>query len=344
MTATIPARMRTSVLRPDRSLGLDERPVPVPAPGEVLVRVAAVGVCGSDVHYWREGRIADFVVEDDLVLGHELSGTVAAVGDGVEPARVGQRVAVEPQQPCGQCPQCRRGTYNLCPQMRFYATPPVDGAFCEYVTIGADFAHPVPDTVSDEAAALLEPLSVCIAGARKAAIVPGSRVLIAGAGPIGLILIQVARAYGAVEVVVSDPVATRRELALARGATRVVDPRRDDVARLGLEVDAFLDAAGATPAITAGIANVGPGGRVVLIGMGEDTVPLPVGLVQARELVVTGIFRYTDTWPLAIRLVASGAVELDSLVTSRFPLSRTPEALAAATEPAQMKVVVRPGE
>jgi L-iditol 2-dehydrogenase len=343
VTATIPARMRTSVLRPDRSLHLDERPVPVPAPGEVLVRVAAVGVCGSDVHYWREGRIGDFVVEGDLVLGHELSGSVVAVGPGVDPARVGERVAVEPQQPCGRCRQCRRGDYNLCPGMRFYATPPVDGAFCEYITIGAGFAHRVPDTVSDEAAALLEPLSVCIAGARKAAIVPGSRVLIAGAGPIGLILIQVAQAFGAVEVVVSDPVTERRMLALARGATRVVDPRSEDVARLGLEADAFLDAAGATSAITAGIANVGPGGRVVLIGMGEDTLPLPVGLVQGRELVVTGIFRYTDTWPLAIRLVASGAVELDSLVTSRFPLSQAPEALAAATDPTQMKIVVRPG-
>lgn len=344
MSVTTPVQMRTSVLRPDLSLGLEERPAPAPAPGEVLVRVQAVGICGSDVHYWREGRIADFVVEHDLVLGHELSGTIAAVGEGVDSARLGQRVAVEPQQPCGQCRLCLRGDYNLCPEMRFYATPPVDGAFCEYVTIGAPFAHPVPDSVSDESAALLEPLSVCIASARKGRLVPGSRVLIAGAGPIGLILVQVARAFGAAEVVVSDPVASRRELALARGATRVVDPVSEDVADLGLDVDAFFDAAGVTRAITAGMANVGAGGRVVLIGMGEDTIPLPVGLVQSRELVVTGVFRYTDTWPLAIELVAGGAVELDSLVTGTYSLAHVPEALEAATDPTQLKIVVRPGE
>ena len=151
--------------------------------------------------------------------------------------------------------------------------------------------------MSDEAAALLEPVSVCIASARKAAIGPGSQVLITGAGPIGLILVQVARAFGASEVVVSDPVPQRREMALSRGATRVVDPMAEELADLGLDVDAFLDAAGVTAAVTAGLANVGPGGRVVLIGMGDDTIPLPVGLVQSRELVVTGVFRYTDTGP-----------------------------------------------
>lgn len=344
MSVSAPVQMRANVLRPDLSLRLEKRPVPSPALGEVLVRVGAVGICGSDVHYWREGRIADFVVEHDLVLGHELSGTVEAVGAGVDPSRIGERVAVEPQQPCGRCRQCLRGSYNLCPEMRFYATPPVDGAFCEYVTIGAQFAHPVPASVSDEAAALLEPVSVCIASARKAAISPGSQVLITGAGPIGLILVQVARAFGASEVVVSDPVPQRREMALARGATRAVDPMAEELADLGLAVDAFFDATGVTAAVTAGLANVGPGGRVVLIGMGDDTIPLPVGLVQSRELVVTGVFRYTDTWPLAIDLVARGVVELDSLVTSRFPLSQVGDALRAAMDAEHLKIVVRAGE
>nr|WP_300500934.1 aminotransferase class V-fold PLP-dependent enzyme [uncultured Rhodococcus sp.] len=150
--------MRASVMTGVRTLSIEDRPVPKPAREEVLIEVAAVGVCGSDVHYYREGRIGDFVVDDPMILGHELSGRIAAVGESVDAGRIGQRVAVEPQHPCRRCAQCMAGRYNLCPQMKFYATPPVDGAFCRYVTIDADFAHPVPDSVSDEAAALLEPL------------------------------------------------------------------------------------------------------------------------------------------------------------------------------------------
>lgn len=189
--------MRASVMTGVGTLVIEDRPVPTPGPHEVLVEVAAVGVCGSDVHYYRHGRIGDFVVEEPMILGHELSGRIAAVGEGVDPARVGQRVAVEPQHACRRCKQCKAGRYNLCPEMKFYATPPVDGAFCRYVTIDDDMAHPVPDSMSDDAAALLEPLSVAITTMRKAGIVPGSSILIAGAGPIGVICAQTARAFGA---------------------------------------------------------------------------------------------------------------------------------------------------
>jgi L-iditol 2-dehydrogenase len=175
--------MRASVMTGVGTLQIEERPVPSPGPHEVLVEVAAVGVCGSDVHYYRHGRIGDFVVEEPMILGHELSGRITAVGAQVDPDRVGQRVAVEPQFPCRRCRQCTAGRYNMCPHMKFYATPPVDGAFCSYVTIDAEMAHPVPDSMSDEAAALLEPLSVAIATMRKANVVPGSSILITGAGP-----------------------------------------------------------------------------------------------------------------------------------------------------------------
>jgi L-iditol 2-dehydrogenase len=185
MTAVLPDTMRTSVLTGQKALTIEDRPLPAVRSDEVLVRVAAVGVCGSDVHYFRHGRIGDFVVDSPLVLGHELSGTIVAVGDSVPSDRVGERVAVEPQKPCHRCRECRSGRYNLCPNMEFYATPPIDGAFTGYVAIQAEFAHPIPDSMSDEAAALLEPLSVAIAAMRKAHIVPGSSVLIAGAGPIG---------------------------------------------------------------------------------------------------------------------------------------------------------------
>jgi L-iditol 2-dehydrogenase len=334
----LPDTMRASVLSGPQQISVQERPVPAVADDEVLVKVAAVGVCGSDVHYYREGRIGDFVVDAPLILGHEVSGRIAAVGAGVDASRIGERVAIEPQRPCRVCRQCKSGRYNLCPEMRFYATPPVDGAFCEYVTIQADFAHPVPDSVSDESAALLEPLSVGIWACRKARIVPGSRVLVAGAGPIGVIATQAARAFGAVEVIVSDPVADRRLLAEKFGATRTLDPLTEDVADLG--VDAFIDASGATPAVVSGITAVRGGGVVVLVGMGADAIALPIPVIQNRELVVTGVFRYTDTWPTAAELVASGQVNLDDLVTGRFGLDDVDKALDADRTPGSLKTMV----
>jgi L-iditol 2-dehydrogenase len=330
--------MRASVLSGVGEIAVEERPVPAVRPDEVLVRVAAVGVCGSDVHYYREGRIGDFVVDKPLVLGHEVSGRIVAVGADVDTGRIGERVAIEPQRPCRVCRQCKAGSYNLCPHMEFYATPPIDGALCEYVTIQADFAHPVPDSLSDEAAALLEPLSVGIWAARKARIVPGSRVLIAGAGPIGVIAAQAAKAFGATEIIVSDPVADRRTLVARFGATRTIDPVAESVRDLG--VDAFIDASGATPAVVSGIGAVRGGGVVVLVGMGADEIALPIPLIQSRELIITGVFRYTDTWPVAAQLVASGQVDLDSLVTGRFSLEDAEKALNADRTPGSLKTIV----
>jgi L-iditol 2-dehydrogenase len=307
----------------------------------VLVEVAAVGVCGSDVHYYQHGRIGDFVVDAPMVLGHELSGRIAAVGDGVDPARVGQRVAVEPQHPCRRCAQCRAGRYNLCPHMEFYATPPIDGAFCRYVLTDDDMAHPVPDSMSDEAAALLEPLSVAIAAMRKAQVAPGTSILIAGAGPIGVICAQAARAFGAARIVVTDLLASRREMAAAFGATEVIDPAAVDVESID-PVDAFVDATGVPAAVVSGIKAVGPAGHVVLVGMGADEYALPVSHIANKEINLTGVFRYTDTWPAAIHLVSSGAIDLDGMVTGRYDLEHVGEALDSDSDPASLKSIVVP--
>ncbi|WP_136588140.1 NAD(P)-dependent alcohol dehydrogenase [Microbacterium hydrothermale] len=342
MSIDTPDRMRASVLLAQNELTIEEREVPAPGPHEVLVEVAAVGVCGSDVHYYRHGRIGDFIVDRPIVLGHELSGRIVAVGEGVAGDRVGQRVAIEPQKPCHRCRQCLAGRYNLCPFMEFYATPPIDGAFAGYVTIESSFAHAVPDELSDEAAALLEPLSVAITTMRKAHIVPGSRVLIAGAGPIGIICAQAARAFGAAEIIVSDLVPERRERALGYGATRVIDPAVTDVATAGLGVDAFIDASGAPRAVFSGIKAVGPAGYAVLVGLGNSEMTLPVEHIQNLEISVTGIFRYTDTWPAAIHLVATGQVDLDSLVTGRFDLEHVREALDSDLDPDSLKSIVYP--
>ncbi|OIU88724.1 sorbitol dehydrogenase [Microbacterium sp. AR7-10] len=331
--------MRTSELLAQDSLRLSERAVPAPAADEVLVRVASVGVCGSDTHYFTHGRIGPFVVDQPLVLGHEASGVIVAVGGEVDAARIGSRVSIEPQRPCRRCEQCKSGAYNLCPEMRFFATPPVDGAFSEYVTIQADFAHPVPESVSDDAAALMEPLSVGVWACRKAGVTAGSRVIIAGAGPIGVITAQVARAFGATEIVMSDVSEERLAFALAHGATRV---QHASARPAEAHFDAFIDASGAEPAIRAGIPAVKPGGRVVLVGLGADDLMLPVNLLQNRELWLTGVFRYANTWPTAIDLVASGRVDLDVLVTHRFGLDEVQDALMAGRLPGALKAVVEP--
>jgi L-iditol 2-dehydrogenase len=330
--------MRAAVLVEPGRIALEQRPIPTPGPDDVLVRVSSVGVCGSDVHYYRHGRIGDFIVEAPLVLGHEAAGTIVDVGASVDRSRIGERVSIEPQRPDPNSEETRRGDYNLCPHMRFFATPPVDGALCDYVTIGASFAHPVPDSVSDDAAALCEPLSVGIAAIRKAELDGRSRVLIAGAGPIGIVTAQLAGAYGATEIVVSDPDASRRDRAMTFGATMTVDPTVEQTA--GLHVDAFIDASGVPAAVSDGIRAVRPAGRVVLVGSGAETMELPTQLIQNRELLLTGVFRYANTWPTAIALVESGRVDLDSMVTAHFPLENVAEALDSDRMPGSVKTVV----
>jgi L-iditol 2-dehydrogenase len=330
--------MSAAVLTEPGRIVTENRPVPTPRSGDVLVRVSAVGVCGSDTHYYREGRIGDFVVSSPLVLGHEASGVIVAVGEGVSENRIGSRVSVEPQRPDPDSRETRSGHYNLCPHMEFYATPPVDGALCEYVSIGSTFAHDVPDSVSDNAAALFEPLSVAIATARKAGITGGSRVLIAGAGPVGLLTAQVSRAFGATDIIVSDISPSRRESAARYGATRVLDPTSESVH--DLDVDAFVDASGAPRAVQDGMRAVRPAGRVVLVGMGGDEYPIPVSVIQNRELWVTGVFRYADTWPTALELAQTGRVDLDSMVTAHFDLAHVEDALNHDRTDGSIKAVV----
>jgi L-iditol 2-dehydrogenase len=224
--------------------------------------------------------------------------------------------------------------------VRFFATPPVDGAFCQYVAVPADFAYLVPEAVSDDAAGLLEPLSVGIWSCRKAGVGPGSRVLIAGAGPIGLVTAQVAVAFGAIEVIATDVAAPRLDAARRLGATGTVPA--GTVLAAGDAVDAFIDCSGAAPAVDAGIRSVRPAGSVVLVGMGADTIPVPIPVIQGRELRVTGTFRYANTWPLAIALAAAGRVDLDALVTGHFGLAEVGAALAASADPTAIKAVVTP--
>ena len=336
--------MQVSVLRGIGQVDIEERPTPEPAADEVLVEVGSVGVCGSDVHYYEHGRIGPHVVDAPLVLGHEAGGVVAALGAAVTDLQVGQRVSIEPGVPCRHCPQCLAGRYNLCPDVRFFATPPYDGAFSQFVAMPAAFVFPVPDSMSDDAAGLIEPLSVGVWACRRGGVSPGTDVLVTGAGPIGLIAAQTARAYGADTVTVTDVNQHRLRLAERLGLG-TVDVAQTSLADAGIEADVLLECSGNARATWDAVGTMARAGRVVLIGMGGDTVQLPLSYVQDRELTITGAFRYANTWPTAIRLAASGRVDLDAMVTSHYGLHDVEAALTASRDdPQSMKAIVRPGE
>ncbi len=317
---------------------IEERTLTEPGQNEVVVSVGAVGVCGSDVHYYEHGRIGSFVVEEPLVLGHEAAGTVVGCGPGSR-RQVGQRVAVEPGRPCGICTQCRSGAYNLCPQIRFFGTPPVDGAFARYVIVHDEQTFVLPDEVSTEAGALVEPLSVGIWACRKAGVRLGSRVVVTGAGPIGLCAAMIALASGASGVTVLDPLACRRERAAEIGAT-VADPGSSDV---GDGFDVFIECSGSEEALTRGLELLAPRGVAVVVGMGADLVRVSLPLVQRREISVIGTFRYAHTYEDAIDLIASGRVDPTRLIDARFPLEDVEIALrCAGSDPSVVKALVLP--
>jgi L-iditol 2-dehydrogenase len=330
-------RNPSAVLHAPRVLRIEDRAVPRPGSREVLVRIAAVGICGSDVHYYEHGRIGPYVLDTPMIIGHESAGVVVEVGADVDPARVGELVALEPGVPCRRCRQCLRGRYNLCPDVIFFATPPVDGSISRFVTIDAAFAHRAPAGLSAEQAAMAEPVSVGVWAARKTAVTAGDEVLVSGAGPIGLLAAQIARAFGADTPTVTDLSEFRLERARALGlkTVRAGTPLTE-------EYDVLLECSGAPAAIASGIAAMAPAGRVALVGMGADQVPLDVSLVQNRELTITGVFRYANTYPLALRLISAGAVDVDTVITHHFPLEQTEQALTLSRDVAEsLKAVVQ---
>lgn len=330
---------RVAVLSRPGHLVVEERPVPVPAAGEVLVEVLAVGVCGSDAHCYLDGHVGSLAMDGPIVLGHEAAGIVVAVGAGVAGDRVGEHVSLEPQRPCLACSVCLGGAYNLCPHMRFFAAPPTDGAFGGYVTLPAAFAHPVAAGVTVEQASLLEPVSCAVHSTRQAEVRAGDRVLVTGAGPIGLLLVQVLRAHGAGEVVVRDR--NPHKLAVAERLGAVASPSDEPVP--GGAFDVLVEATGDPEVFTDGVRRLGPRGRAVIVGLLPDTVPLPADHVLSNEITVRGSFRYRSTWPLAHRLVATGAVDVDVLLTGRYGLDDSAGALERAPRGSgRIKSVVHP--
>jgi L-iditol 2-dehydrogenase len=310
----------------------------------VLVQIKAIGVCGSDVHYYEHGRIGSFIVNQPLILGHESAGTIVAVGEGASQERIGQRVTIEPGIPCSVCRECRRGYYNLCRNVRFFGTPPIDGAFTNYVTVPGDFAYPLPDSMSFEEGALIEPLSVGLWACRKAQIHGGDRVLITGAGPIGIVSMKVALTLGAAEVIITDVFPQRLKLARELGASGTVNVAQESLATLGIEADALIECSGNNQALKDGLRALRPAARAVIVGMGPgEEASIPLSFLQNNEIILTGIFRYANTYQDAIALVAAGRIDLKSMITSTYTLEQTEQALQAAkNDPSNIKPVVVP--
>jgi len=327
--------IKAAVLHGIEDLRIEDVPMPaVERDDDVLVKVDSVGVCGSDVHYYRHGRIGDWVVKSPLILGHECAGIVEEVGAGVKGLRPGDRVALEPGVPCGRCRFCRSGRYNLCPDVEFMGTPPVNGAFTEYVVHPASFTYPLPDNVSLAEGAMLEPFSVGMHACATGGVQPGHTVAVLGSGPIGLVILQAARAYGASLAVAVDIVDFRLDMARKLGATHTVNAGDTDPVEAISEItggdgaDVVFEAAGAEQTARQTVDMVRRAGTIVMVGMGTAReVPINIFRMMAGEVQLKPIRRYANTYGPAIRMVAAGAVDLRSMITGEYPFDRVEEAL-----------------
>ncbi len=325
----------------------DERPL---LPGEARVRVAAGGICGSDLSYFNKGGVGDFRVREPLTLGHEVSGTVAELAppadwppsESLGPAAVsvGTRVAINPSRPCLHCHYCRAGRGNLCRNMRFLGsaalTPHVQGAFSEHVVVRADQCVPVPAEMDFRIAACAEPLAVALHAVSRAGTMAGRQVLVAGAGPIGLLCLAAALHAGAACVTITDLFDRPLEIARRMGAGDAVNVRNDPdglerAARAAGGFDVAFEATGAAASVAGMPSLMCPGGRIVQLGMlPPGTVPLPVNLLMAREIDLVGSFRFHDAFGVAVDALARGRIDVSPILSAPLPLADATEAFALA--------------
>lgn len=333
-----------------KKLVIREVPMPEVKADQVLVKLEYVGICGSDVHYLEHGRIGDFVVEGDFILGHECAGTVVAVGEDVLTHQVGDRVALEPGATCGKCEFCNSGRYNLCPQVEFLATPPFHGCFENYIAFPAHLAFKLPENLSTREGALAEPLSVGLEAAAIAEVTLGSVVVILGAGCIGLCSLLASNARGASQVIVVDVIEKRLEKAKELGATHVVNAAKEDVIKAilhltdGQGADIVLETAGTTATTQSTVDLVKRGGVIVMVGMPpEDIIPFNFAKVMGKVVDIKPIFRYKNQFAVAIRAMASGKIKAGGMVTREFPFEELEEAFRVNIEEKSdvVKIVIR---
>ncbi len=325
--------MKVAVMTDIGRIEFIRREIPTCKPDEVLVKLEYVGICGSDVHYFEHGRIGDFVVEPPFVLGHEASGTVVALGQNVTHLAVGDRVALEPGKTCGECEFCRGGKYNLCPDVIFFATPPVDGVFSEYVAHEANLCFKLPDKVTSLEGAMIEPLAVGLHAAKQGGAEPGQTAVVFGAGCIGLCSLLALKAYGVSKVYIADIFDSRLEKAETLGADGVINTKTQDISSLGIDFDLAIDTSGVSAVVNSAIHSLKKGGTIVLVGYsatGESTLETSVAL--NKELTFKTVFRYRHIYPMAIESVACGNIKLNDLVTDIFEFDNLQNAMEECIE------------
>lgn len=317
--------MKVAVMEGIGKMGYLERPIPEVKPDEVLVKLEYVGICGSDMHYYETGAIGDYVVEPPFVLGHEPGGTVVEVGSNVTHLKVGDRVALEPGKTCGKCEFCKTGRYNLCPDVIFFATPPVDGVFQEYVAHEAALCFKLPENVSTLEGALIEPLAVGFHAANQGNAHTGQTAVVMGAGCIGLVSMMALKAKGVSKVYVVDVMQKRLDKALELGADGVINAMQvdtvEEILRLtgGAGCDLAIETAGTEITTRQCIHAVKKGSTIVCVGYSKTgEMTLPMSLALDKEIRFETVFRYRHIYPMAIDAVASGKVNLKGIVTDIF--------------------------
>jgi L-iditol 2-dehydrogenase len=319
--------MRAAVMHAPRSMRIEERPRPIAKPGELLIKVHHVGICGSDMHFLKDGRLGNWVVDSPLILGHESAGEVVALGAGVKGFAVGDKVALEPGVPCGSCRNCMTGHYNLCANMSFMAIPHErDGVFCEYVSHPAKMCFKLPDNVGTLEGGLCEPLSVGLYAVEKSGARLGQSAVIFGSGCIGLVTLMVLKAIGVSDITVIDVVQKRLDKALELGAKRVIRGDSEDAVATLMKTggcDVVFDAAGSVQTALQASQSVAANGAVVMIGMAsEPIIGMDIGTMAAREAHLETIFRYRNHYPTAIKAVESGVIPLRKIVSHVFPFEK----------------------
>ncbi|KAJ3840004.1 L-arabinitol 4-dehydrogenase [Lentinula raphanica] len=339
---------------PAHEIHLVEKPKPKPGPGQVLIHVRATGICGSDVHFWKHGRIGDsMIVTDECGSGHESAGEIVEVGEGVTEWKAGDRVAMEVGVPCSQpsCDACRTGRYNGCPDVVFFSTPPYHGTLTRWHVHPAQWLHRLPDNVSFEEGSLCEPLAVALAGIDRAGLRLGDPAVICGAGPIGLVSLLSARAAGAEPIVITDLFQSRLDFAksLVPGVrTVLIDRNATPKAQAevikkaaGGPLKLALECTGVESSIHTAIFSVGFGAKVFIIGVGKNEQLFPFMHLSANEIDVQFQYRYANQYPKAIRLIAGGLINVKPLVTHRFTLEEAVAAFHVAADPAQGAIKVQ---
>lgn len=316
-------------------------------PNDVRIALRSVGVCGSDVHYFTHGAIGPFVVREPMIVGHEASGVVVETGRDVTTLRPGDRVCMEPGVPNPHGRATRLGIYNLDPDVSFWATPPVHGVTRPTVVHPESFTFKLPDNVSFAAGAMVEPLAVGMHAATKAGIAPGDVAAVIGAGTIGLVTIMAALAGGCSRVIAIDIKDPKLKIAGGLGAVTTVNSTETDPATIvqeltdGWGVDIVFEASGAPDALNAALPLIRPGGTLVAIGMPVEPVAFDVVGAQAREVRMETIFRYAHVYPRALALMGAGAIDLDPLVTDRYPFDKSVDAYEYAVSPRPESIKVQ---